>query len=95
MRKRPHHITLLVLALVLGQWLGFAHGFKHSEGVVAEQGCELCLNAHGLDDLLPAAGAEPRAPWAARHETVPPVAAAACARRCSTDPPIRGPPLLA
>jgi hypothetical protein len=51
------HKALLVLALVLGQWLTLAHSFQHAALDPADQQCQLCLHAQGLDS-----GAAPSLP---------------------------------
>ncbi|MDP3857646.1 MAG: hypothetical protein Q8Q73_07785 [Stagnimonas sp.] len=91
MRAPSFQSFLLVLVLVFGQWLNFAHASKHpalSGG--AEPSCEYCLHAQGLGAGL---AALPKAslPRLA-HE---PAAVAATGRFSTPAPscyPIRGPP---
>lgn len=94
MRKPLLQKTLLILALVLGQWLGFAHGFKHSGLAATETVCEMCVAAHGLDDALPASE-PPRFKPAASHEVPAAVVFVSTGSQARVDPPIRGPPALA
>ena len=95
MRHPAFQKSLLVLALVLGQWLGFAHGFKHAGLAAGEPTCEMCLYAHGLDDaLLAAPPSQPLHPLAV-HEAPRAAALVFVARDVAADYPIRGPPVFA
>lgn len=94
MRNPALQKSLLVLALVLGQWLGFAHGFKHAGLPAAESTCEMCLYAHGLDDALPSAPPPLFVRAAAVHEIPVGKAIAFVTRLAAADYPIRGPPVL-
>jgi hypothetical protein len=79
---------------VLGQWLGFAHGFKHAGLAGGESTCEMCLYAHGLDDALPSAPAAQPLFSATTHEAPAAKAIVFVARRLAADYLIRGPPVL-
>ena len=94
MRNPALQKILLVLALVLGQWLGFAHGFKHADGVLSDAPCEMCLYAHGLDNTLPPAAAASLARLGTTHEAPLAKAVVFVARLAAADYPIRGPPVL-
>lgn len=94
MRNPVLQKSLLILALVLGQWLGFAHGFKHAGLAATETVCEMCVAAHGLDDALPAAE-PPRFEPATAHESPTVSAFVSTSAQARLDPPIRGPPVLA
>ncbi|MES2684455.1 MAG: hypothetical protein V4650_13130 [Pseudomonadota bacterium] len=94
MRHPAFQKSLLVLALVLGQWLGFAHGFKHAGLVGGESSCEMCLYAHGLDDALPAAPPQALTRPAPGHEAPGCATPVFVAAKVANDYPIRGPPVL-
>lgn len=48
---RPGHFRkhLLLLALILGQWLTFAHALQHPVLSAGEQLCQIGVHAQGLD----------------------------------------------
>lgn len=94
MRHPALQKSLLILALVLGQWLGIAHGFQHVDGNLADAPCEMCLYAHGLDDALPPAAPAQAASPTATHEAPPGKTCTNVARLAAADYPIRGPPAL-
>ena len=94
MRNPVLQKTLLILALALGQWLGFAHGFKHSGPAATDTVCEMCVAAHGLDDALPTSE-PPRFEPAASLEAPVIAAFVSTGSQARVDPPIRGPPVLA
>ncbi len=94
MRHPALQKSLLILALVLGQWLGFAHGFKHVDAAPAEAPCEMCLYAHGLDDALPPSAPATLARPGAVHEAPAAKAIACVVRLAAAAHPIRGPPVL-
>lgn len=48
MRLNALKKSLLILALLLGQWLMAAHALEHA-AAGADQICQLCLHAQGLD----------------------------------------------
>ena len=83
----------MVLALVLSQWLTFAHAFQHPALNAADQSCEICLYAQGLDSgavliasQIPVPPPAHEAPLAAALPFVP--------TRSTYRYPIRGPPNL-
>ncbi|PPE75939.1 hypothetical protein C3942_03395 [Solimonas fluminis] len=90
MRVRTHHSLLLALALLLGQWLAFAHELQHP-ALGADVDCQLCVHAHNLASGAPAAAAAQA--FAQYTQESPaaatPVAVVAAQRRLH---PIRGPP---
>ena len=55
---RTHRLQsgLLLLALLIGQWLSFAHHFQHP-AALTEAPCALCVHAPGLDGGAPLASA--------------------------------------
>lgn len=84
--------AVLLLALVLGQWLTFAHAQQHPAFGAAEKACVYCVHAPGLD-----AGAATPAPALAaerpaRHETPLAPRPAAARTILFSAAPIRGPP---
>ena len=84
--------AVLLLALVLGQWLTFAHAQQHPAVGHLEKACVYCVHAPGLDTggLAPVASLTIQLPF--RHET-PAIARQTTARQVrATAPPIRGPP---
>lgn len=91
--KRPLHLWLLALTLVVGQWLAVVHGVQHQlnagEQLVA---CETCVVGHSAAPppaavlalaLLPASNEKPLA-----VRNAPP------SRAALLIPPPRGPPLF-
>lgn len=42
----------LALALLLGHWLSFAHGFQH-DVFAPEPTCQVCVHGQALDSALP------------------------------------------
>lgn len=90
---RAHRIkkSLLVLALVMGQWLAFAHVLQHPASSPGEQLCQIGLHAQGLDaaaaaPVMPDLPAQILQPAPARS-----LPAVYTALRLHTYP-IRGPP---
>lgn len=94
MRNTAFQKTLLVLALILGQWLGFAHGLKHVGLAGAEATCEMCLYAQGLDNALLSVPPQHLGFASGTHEA-PTLKGIICvAYQRAADHPIRGPPAL-
>jgi hypothetical protein len=89
-RVQTHHSLLLALALLLGQWLAFAHELQHP-ALGSDVDCQLCVHAHNLASGAPAHAATPE--FARHAQEAPPAAApvviVAAQRRLH---PIRGPP---
>lgn len=54
LRPLRHHAWLLALALMLGQWLVFAHGLQHS-ALADDPACSLCVHAQQLGSGAPSA----------------------------------------
>lgn len=89
-RIRTRHSVLLALALLLGQWLAFAHELQHP-ALGGDVDCQLCVHAQNLasgaapaSGGLPALKASAEAPQA--PDLAPPATRAAALIR------IRGPP---
>lgn len=83
---------LLVLALVAGQWLAFAHGLQHS-ALTPDADCEQCLQLRQLGHAAPASAP----PLALRPPSLEAPAAPApltAARRSFTAYRSRAPPLV-
>lgn len=93
MRLRRSHSLLLVLALLLGQWLTFAHGLEHS-ALSSHVDCVACAHANHLGNgAKPASTALPdfgHLSQEAPQSVLPPLVAVATPR----GQPIRGPPGL-
>ncbi|WP_162932513.1 hypothetical protein [Solimonas sp. K1W22B-7] len=91
MRLRPRHSILLALALLLGQWLSFAHQLQHP-ALNGDVDCEFCVHAQNLASGAPAAGsAAPQ--FAATQEAPGVLAVAVAASRPAALIRIRGPPM--
>lgn len=91
MRVSVFKKCLIVLALVMGQWLSFWHAFQHPALGAADQLCQICVHAQGLDSgaITPSPTtlsfyAPERAKTPIRSIDLPCVSA--------SHPPIRGPP---
>ncbi|WP_428310499.1 hypothetical protein [Hydrocarboniphaga sp.] len=54
--------VLLVLALLLAQWLSFAHSLDHA-GPLPEHDCGLCVAAMDLDTVVPVAAMSAATLW--------------------------------
>ncbi len=90
-RFRTRHSVLLALALLLGQWLSFAHQLQHP-ALSGDVDCEFCVHAQNLASGAAAAGSS--APqFAATQEAPGSLAIAAPASRPVALIRIRGPPL--
>lgn len=87
---------LMLLALLIGQWLGVAHAQRHADpdshpAQDVESVCVYCLHASGLDAALPASAAS-RVAWVAGVVIGETPLARATMAAGNTAPPIRGPP---
>ncbi|MDD3763250.1 MAG: hypothetical protein PHP86_08185 [Nevskiales bacterium] len=90
MRANPIRRSLLILALVLGQWLVFAHTLQHPS-LASELHCQICLHAHGLDSGITSTPDHTVA-LTGTTEAPPPPVLVAPALRPVRHSPIRGPP---
>lgn len=93
MHVKQRYSLILALALLLGQWLAFAHGLEHP-ALSAHADCSACVHVHHLGSaarqaaaLLPDFG---RFSQEAPQSVLPPFVAVATLR----GQPIRGPPGL-
>lgn len=55
MQTRSRQSLILALALLLGQWLTFAHDWQHP-AAAADVNCQICLHAPNLSTGAPPAG---------------------------------------
>ncbi|SEP90164.1 hypothetical protein SAMN04488038_102151 [Solimonas aquatica] len=73
LRRLRHRPWLLALALMLGQWLVFAHGLQHP-ALADDPACSLCVHAQQLGSGT--LSAAPQLPLLALRQEAPDVPAA-------------------
>ncbi|MEQ1439490.1 hypothetical protein AAG565_09005 [Fontimonas sp. SYSU GA230001] len=82
----------LILALVISQWLVFAHAVSHP-ALTLDANCQFCIHAPGLDSGA-LAGTPAALPQAAAVETPQPAVVRAAAIAPQQRIRIRGPPSI-
>ena len=92
MRTHRRQAIVLALALLLGQWLAFAHGFIHAASAAPDAQCEFCVHAQGLDSAAPGMALASLALPPPATQSLPLVAAPDIARALVLLPPATGPP---
>lgn len=92
-RLLRHRSLILALALLLGQWLAFAHALQHP-ALLDDPACALCVHAQSLGSgALAAAPTAPSLPVANERPRAPRARVLAFVSRSIH--PIRGPPSTA
>lgn len=90
MRRPLIKNVALILALVISQWLVFAHAVSHP-ALALDPNCQVCVHASGLDSGA-LARTPPALPQAAAIEAPQPALVRAAVAAPRNHPRIRGPP---